>query len=221
MQEDPVIARETARMLLEVGAVHFRADPPFTLTSGRVSPVYIDCRRLLGFPRVRRALTDFAVTTLQQGAGYEVFDAVAGGETAGIPFAALLADRLGLPMSYIRKQAKGFGRNARIEGREVEGNRTLLVEDLATDAGSKVSFIDGLREAGATVEHAFVVFHYGIFPESTRALSEKGVKLHALATWHDVLAEAENQEALSPDTLEAVRGFLYDPHGWSRAQGGA
>src|ERR1700756_2292632 len=105
-----VIAEVTAKMLLEVEAVRFMGDKPFIFPSGRASPVYTDCRRLISFPRVRQTLIDFGVSTVQRDAGFEQFDAVAGGETAGIPFAAWFADRLMLPMLYVRKQPKGFGR---------------------------------------------------------------------------------------------------------------
>src|SRR5690606_31789448 len=139
-------------------------DPPYKFTSGWASPVYIDCRKLISYPRLRQRLMAMAAHQVQEACGYEAFDAVAGGETAGIPFAAWLADRLQLPMLYVRKQPKGFGRNARIEGHLVEGQRVLLVEDLATDGGSKLAFADALREAGGVVDHAFVVFFYGVFP---------------------------------------------------------
>ena len=145
-----LMARQVARMLLEIEAVHFRADPPYMLTSGMASPVYIDCRKLISFPRIRSACMDFACSVLAQDAGFERFDAIAGGETAGIPFAAWIADRLALPMQYVRKKPKGFGRDARIEGEIKEGQRVLLVEDLTTDGGSKLSFVDAIRETGAT-----------------------------------------------------------------------
>ena len=92
--------------------------------------MYIDCRKLIFYPRIRGQLVDFAAATLARDAGFEQFDVVAGGETAGIPYAAWIADRLGLPMQYVRKKPKGFGRNAQIEGDIREGARTLLVEDL-------------------------------------------------------------------------------------------
>jgi len=112
---DAEMARLTARMLLEVGAVHFRADEPYRLTSGLASPVYIDCRKLISYPRIRAALMDFACAKVLRDAGFDAFDAVAGGETAGIPFAAWIAERLGLPMLYVRKKPKGFDRDAQIE----------------------------------------------------------------------------------------------------------
>src|SRR6478672_7059332 len=156
------IADMTAKMMLEVKAVHFSQDKPFVFTSGWASPVYIDVRKLISYPRVRSALIDFATATIVRDVGFEQFDTVAGGETAGIPYAAWIADRLALPMQYIRKKPKGFGRNAQIEGDVVEGARTLLVEDLTTDGKSKINFVQALRDAGALVSDTFVVFHYGI-----------------------------------------------------------
>ena len=114
-----------------------------------------------------------------------------GGETAGIPFAAWMADRLALPMQYVRKKPKGFGRNAQIEGHLEPGQRVLLVEDLTTDGRSKVNFCNALREAGATVEHIFVVFFYGIYPESKKILADLDITLHHLCTWWDVLEFAK------------------------------
>src|ERR1700683_4892718 len=107
-----VIADLTAKMFLEVGAVQFMADKPFIYTSGWASPVYTDCRRLISFPRARQTLIDFGAATIMRDAGFEQFDGVAGGETAGIPFAAWMADRLGLPMQYVRKKPNGFRRHA-------------------------------------------------------------------------------------------------------------
>jgi len=209
------IAAQSARILLEIKAVLFNARDPFTWTSGRKSPVYVDCRKVISFPRARTALLDFAAATVLREIGHESLDAIAGGETAGIPYAAWLADRLGLPMQYVRKAPKGFGRMAQIEGVLHEGDRALLVEDLATDGGSKLKFIEALRNAGAEVKDAFVVFHYGIFPQSVSSLAAIGVRLHALATWRDVLNVARADGYFDADTLNQVERFLSDPDGWS------
>jgi orotate phosphoribosyltransferase len=214
------VARQVARMLLEIRAVHFRPDPPYTLTSGLASPVYIDCRRLISYPRVRAACMDWACARLMAEAGYEAFDAVAGGETAGIPFAAWIAERLGLPMLYVRKQPKGFGRNARIEGDMRAGARVLLVEDLTTDGGSKVRFAEAIREAGGLCAHAIVVFYYDVFPEVPARLAGHGLTLHWLATWRDVLHEARGAGHFDRATLDEVAAFLDAPLDWSAAHGG-
>jgi orotate phosphoribosyltransferase len=148
-------AETTARILLETEAVLFRPDNPFTFTSGRLSPVYIDCRRLISFPRARTRLMDMGAALIESRVGFESLDAIAGGETAGIPFAAWIADRLSLPMLYVRKQAKGFGRNAQIEGELKDGDRVLLVEDLASEGTSKLNFVRAIRQAGGEIAHTF------------------------------------------------------------------
>lgn len=208
------VARLTARMLLDIKAVHFNATEPFTFSSGMKAPTYIDCRKLISFPRIRSTLMDFLTCRVFADAGFEAFDNVAGGETAGIPFAALVAERMALPMTYVRKKAKGHGRNARIEGAMSEGQRVLLVEDLTTDGGSKLSFVDAIRETGAQCAHTAVIFYYGIYPETEPRLAEHGVKLHYLCTWWDVLSEARRGGDFDKATLDAVEGFLKAPRDW-------
>jgi orotate phosphoribosyltransferase len=214
------IAELTAKMLLEVEAVRFYNDKPFLFTSGLASPVYTDCRRPISFPRIRQTLMDFGATTLARDAGFEIFDAVAGGETAGIAYAAWMSEKLGLPMQYVRKAPKGFGRNSQIEGEIKEGQRVLLVEDLTTDGGSKVNFINALRKAGVRCDHAFVFFYYDIFPEGLKLLTDMGVTHHALATWWDVLAVAKKSKKFEAAKLDEVEAFMRDPRGWSKAHGG-
>ncbi|MFG6582873.1 orotate phosphoribosyltransferase [Sulfitobacter sp. 1A12779] len=212
------MARLTARMLLEIGAVHFNAEEPFTLASGLPSPTYIDCRKLISHPRIRSTLMDFLAVTVMRDAGFEAFDNIAGGETAGIPFAAMVAERMALPMTYVRKKPKGYGRNARIEGEMTPGQRVLLVEDLTTDGGSKLGFVDAIRETGATCAHTAVIFHYGIFPQTEKTLGDHGVTLHALCTWWDVLAEARAQGAFDAATLTEVEAFLNAPRDWQESR---
>ncbi|MBY6090097.1 orotate phosphoribosyltransferase [Pseudooceanicola sp. 502str34] len=212
------IARLTAGMLLDIQAVHFNSDEPYIYASGKPGPTYIDCRKLISFPRIRSTLMDFLAMTVMRNAGLEAFDNVAGGETAGIPFAALVAERMSLPMTYVRKKPKGYGRNARIEGAMSEGERVLLVEDLTTDGGSKISFVNAIRDTGASCAHTAVIFYYGIFPQTEKVLGDHGVSLHYLCTWWDVLAEARRRKAFSEETLNEVEAFLNDPTGWQDAR---
>jgi orotate phosphoribosyltransferase len=215
-----LVAQTVARMLLEIEAVHFRADQPYTFTSGLASPVYIDCRKLISYPRVRSALMDFAASLVFRSVGFEQFDVVAGGETAGIPFAAWLSDKMGLPMVYVRKKPKGFGRNAQIEGSLSEGARVLLVEDLTTDGGSKLKFAEAIGHAGAKVSDTFAVFYYDIFPETPARLEAAGMRLHYLATWWDVLKVCRDERRFDAATLTEVERFLNNPIAWSSAHGG-
>ncbi len=211
---------EAANMLLDIKAVNFRPEEPYILTSGWASPVYIDCRKLISYPAERHRMMELAVAKLDNDIGFDEIDAVAGGETAGIPYSAWIAQSTDKPMLYVRKKPKGFGRNAQIEGDLGEGSQVLLVEDLATDGASKVIFVNALREAGAVVSDAFVVFFYGVFSGALESLEKDGITLHYLATWHDVLKAAEAGEYFPKEAIDGVREFLEDPIGWSKAHGG-
>lgn len=214
------IARLTAGMLLEIGAISFNSKEPFTHASGKKAPTYVDCRTLISYPRIRSTLMDFLSITVMREAGFEAFDNIAGGETAGIPFGALVADRLALPMTYVRKKPKGYGKNARIEGVMTEGQRVLLVEDMTTDGGSKLSFVNAIRDTGATCNATALIFFYDIFEGVTERLADHGVQLIYLCTWWDVLAEAKARKAYDADTLAEVETYLRDPAAWSAAHAG-
>ena len=218
--DQKTIAELTARMYLDTGAVRFMEDKPFIFTSGWASPVYNDSRWLISFPEVRSMLMDFTVAQIRREIGRDALDAVAGGETAGIAFAAWVAERLGLPMQYVRKKAKGFGRNAQIEGKLDAGQRVLLVEDLATDGRSKVNFVKAIRDAGGTCDHCTVLFFYDIYPEGRKILADISVTMHYLTTWWDVLAVAKASGKFDPKVLAEVEKFMHDPAGWSKAHGG-
>ena len=215
-----LIATEAAKMLIEAKAILFSDGEPSTFTSCMKSPVYTDMRKIISFPRIRTRLIDFALETVESEIGYAALDVVAGGETAGIPFAAWMSDRLNLPMQYIRKKPKGFGRNAQIEGMVTEGARTLLVEDLATDGGSKINFINALRQAGQRCDSAFVFFFYDIFSKAHETMAQLGVGLHYLVTFRDILALARARAYFEPPVLDRVASFLDAPLAWSAEHGG-
>jgi orotate phosphoribosyltransferase len=211
---------ETAKALIEIKAVNFRPSQPYILTAGWASPVYIDCRKIIAHLPQRRRIIDLGASLIERSVDTAAIDFVAGGETAGIPYAAWLSEALDKPMLYVRKQPKGFGRGAQIEGDMHEGARVFLVEDLATDGGSKINFINALRNAGGQVTDVFVVFYYRAFPGAEDAMKQAGTQLHYLADWQDVLAAAEKGKYFSPEDIAGVREFLKDPVGWSAAHGG-
>lgn len=205
------IAYESAKILLDIGAVQVNADTPFVYTSGKVGPVYVDCRRPISFPDARKALMHYAAQII---GGLDV-DYVAGGETAGIPYAAFVSDRLNKPMLYIRKKPKGFGRMAQIEG-HVEGDhaKVAIIEDVQNFGTSVKIFVDALRSANITVENLFVIFQYG-HASSLEAMREMGINLHALTSWKDVLIVARKEGYFDEATAQSVEAFLADPDGWN------
>lgn len=213
------IRHAVARLLLRAGAVHVSRQQPFVLAAGWASPVYVDVRLLLGEPELRRAVTELAARHVRAGFPDGGFDAVAGAETAGIPFAAWLADALDLKLRYVRKRPLGVGRNAQVEGGPVEGLRVLLMDDLTTDGASKLNFVRGLRAAGADVGDVLTIFYHDAFPGAGERLTEAGLSLHALATWADVLA-ADDENRLARSDRAEIERFLADPVAWSMRHGG-
>ena len=157
---------------------------------------------------------DFLVCKVLRAVGFESFDNIAGGETAGIPFSALIAERLSLPLTYVRKKQKGYGKNSRIEGLMRKNDRVLLVEDMTTDGGSKLSFLDAIRETGATCKDIAVIFYYDIFSEASAIFKKNNIKLHFLCTWWDILEEVKLQKTFTSSTIKEVEKFLNSPREW-------
>lgn len=213
------ISHEVARLLLRAGSIHVSRERPFILASGWASPVYVDVRSLIGEPEFRRTISVLAIRYAQAHLAESRFDAVAGAETAGIPFAALFADANGLKLRYVRKRPLGVGRNAQVEGGDVDGLNVLLMDDITTDGNSKLNFARGLRAAGAIVTDVLTIFYHDAFPGAGERLMEAGLKLHALATWGDILV-SDTDNVLSDEDRTEIKNFLADPIAWSTRHGG-
>jgi orotate phosphoribosyltransferase len=214
------IGRLTARVLLDTGSVLLRPERPFVLSSGWASPVYLDVARALSFPLARSALLRGAEERILSEVGFDGFGTVAATEQGGVAIAAMLAERLHLPFVTVRRRAQGFGAGAHIEGALRSGARALLVSDVTTDGRSKARYCGALRRAGAEVTRIFVLFKWGIFDRVVTDVADVGAELFALATFEDVLPEAEARGALAPQALVELRRYLADPFAWSAAHGG-
>lgn len=208
---------DIASDLLRIGAVSLRPDNPFTWASGRLSPIYTDNRLSLSHPDVRQRLVEGFVTLATRAGGA---DAVSGTATAGIPHATLLADRLGLPLSYVRSSAKGHGKGNRIEGRVEEGQRVLVVEDLVSTGGSVIEAVEALRNAGAVVQTVVAVFTYGL-DAAADAVSEAGFTLRTLTDFPALLDAAQASGELDEAAIATLHEWRRDPEAWSQARGGA
>lgn len=212
--------KEITQALIETHSVLLGLEEPFQLRSGRLSPVYVDCRRLISYPGPRRAITQAFAQIVDERIGRSALDVVAGGETAGIPFAAFLAVELNKPMIYVRKAPKGYGKGAQIEGVLEAGQRVLLVEDLVTDGGSKLVFQQGIEAAGGSVKHCLCVFEYyselAGLREARERLQEHGIQLHSLSHWDELLTVMMSQGQLTVDQREQILMFLRDPEEYTR-----
>lgn len=204
-----------ALQLLELHAIRINDHQPFRLVSGNHSPVYINCRQLISSPFFMDLYV--AACRLLFATQDVTFNVIAGGETAGIPFAAFLAKSLGYPMVYVRKSQKAHGLDSRIEGVLGPAPRALLVEDLITDARSKLSFIEALQHAGAQVLDVVVVFDR--LQGGREALHAAGLRLHALVDMNTALDVAASYHIAQDEELAAVRRYLESPERWHNERG--
>lgn len=208
------IAAKTAKILLDTNSVMINTENPFTYTSGKVGPTYVDIRRMISFPAERKILMDYAADIVRPFNA----DFLAGGETAGIPYAAYISERLDLPMLYIRKKPKGHGRMAQIEGcMDETGATVVLVEDLLTVGTSQKIFVDALREAGAKIKDSFVLFSYDIYPTKEKAMADMGISCHALTNWWAILDVIKSDNLFDTDTIGSLEAFLNAPEEWKAA----
>ena len=201
-----------AEKLIDIESVQFSFDNHFTLTSGLKSPVYVDCRKIISFIEERdfiinEALNYFKKNSLE-------FDLVSGGETAGIPYAAIISERMKKPMLYVRKKSKGFGKNKQIEGSFNVKQKAILIEDLATDGGSKVIFVEAMRKAGLAVKDIFVIFYYDIFNFESSVLYKLDVKIHSLCTWKDIISVIKKRNLFNSSDIKNLKEFLSNPDEW-------
>jgi orotate phosphoribosyltransferase len=206
-------ALEAARIVLEAGAVYTRTSgDPFFFSSGWASPVFVDIKRLISFPTARNRLLELALNRIADTNGGDSLEQIAGCELAGVPFASMIADRLGLPLVVAMKQSRGFGRLSQLEGTFEPGARTLLIDDLTTDGGTKATFKRALEAAEAKVVSIFVLFDYRIFPAPPEITS--------LMTLADIIAVAQKDDLLEAGSLQTIVAFHEDAPAWSKRNGG-
>ncbi len=198
---------EIARALLRAGAVLLRPDEPFTFASGLRSPVYCDNRVLLGDVAARRLVS---AAFAGRCAGAEV---LAGPATGGIPWAAWAAERLALPMAYVRGAAKGHGRGRQIEGAPVAGRRVVVLEDTVSTGESALDAAAALRDAGAELLRCICIFTWG-WADTRERFTAAGLPLEPLVTLPDLLAAAAGDGTLSPAQRAVVEDWAADPQGW-------
>ena len=217
--EDIRVAKDVSLALISTSCIEVQMDEPFRLPSGWASPVYIECRRLISFPEIRRKLVKYALDLLRKRHCLDGVSAVAGAEASGIALAAWIAEELNLPMQYVRKQRKGLGPGRQVVGVVHPGESVLLVDDLMSGGYSVVNCCLAIAEAELRVKDAFVIFDYGTFP-TRNVLDTMGVTVHSLATWQDILVAARESAKFQTRALTELETFLADPVQWSHAHGG-
>ena len=194
-----------ANLLLSIGCVNINFKNQFTLTSGKKSPVYVDCRKLISFPKERELIINEMSKQIKS-KYKDNSTIIAGGETAGIPYSSFLCQKMKYPMIYIRKSPKGFGKGKLIEGEFKKNTQSILVEDMATDGGSKLQFIKALRQNKLKVKDIYVIFYYGIYPKAKKNISKMKVNLNYLTSWRDILTISPNY--ISDKDYDNLKSYL-------------
>lgn len=202
--------KQIAEALLDIEAVTLSPNEPYTWSSGLKSPIYCDNRLTLSFPDVRDTIVEAlvkSVTPLEA-------DVIAGTATAGIPHATLLADRLGLPLVYVRSSAKAHGKGNQIEGRFAPGARVVVIEDLLSTGKSSIEAAKAIREAGGEVVRIQAIFSYGLNTLEDN-LTTNDLTADALTTFTELLEVAIESQAIDEQEKASLHTWRRDPQAWS------
>lgn len=212
------VSQKIAQNLLHVGAVKVRMNPPFQWVSGILSPVYCDNRMLISFPRERQEIVD-AFCALLKEKGYDKDVCIAGTATAAIPWAAFIAQVLGLPMCYIRPEPKGHGAGKQIEGAIPAGSRVVIIEDLISTGGSSVKAAQAVeRESGIKVSDIFAIVSWEL-AASAKIFTDVAIQLTTLTGFTAIMEEAVGRGVITPEQMQKIQSFKQDPSTWATREG--
>lgn len=207
------LPNEIAKSLLEIGAVALRPNEPFTWTSGLKSPIYCDNRLTMAYPAIRELVADGFATMIRE--RYPDAEVIAGTSTAGIPHAAWVAQKLNLPMAYIRDKAKGHGKQNQIEGRIAPGQKVVVIEDLISTGGSSLKAAQAVREAGAEVSAVLAIFTYQ-FEHAMKSFEEEGFQLETLSNYSALIEAAVQQGKVAESDVAALQAWRQDPQSFGK-----
>lgn len=211
-----VNAEKVAKILLELKAITLNTSKPYRYASGILSPIYTDCRVIIGYPEKRREIRDFYIEAIKD-SGIS-FDVVAGTATAGIPHAAWIAEKLELPMIYVRGKAKDHGKENLVEGIINHGQKAIVIEDLVSTGESSINSVNAIKEAGGEVSHVFSIINYGI-KKATENFNSNKLTLISLTDFGTVLQEAEKMGYINEGEKQIIGEWISDPESWGKKHG--
>ena len=209
-------SQTVAKILLELNAITLSPKKPFRYASGVLSPVYTDCRVLMAYPDKRREIRDLYIEAIKK--SKVQFEVVAGTATAGIPHAAWIAERLNLPMVYVRGKIKDHGKENLMEGIIKKGQKAVVIEDLVSTGESAINSVNAIRAAGGEVADVFSIITYGM-TVAEENFKKNNLKLISLTTFLDVVKEAEKMGNIKKQEIQTVLDWTADPANWGKKQG--
>lgn len=199
----------TAKILFDLKAVKINVKEPFTFSSGIKSPIYCDNRVILGYPSEREKIVNSFVELIEK----ENVDVIAGVATAGISWAAFIAEKLGKPMAYVRSKPKGHGVGRQIEGAEVKGKRVVVIEDLISTGGSSINAVEVLRSSGAVSTEVKAIFSYE-FKKAEENFSKINCKCEAISNFDILIKLLEKEKYLNQEEAKTALSWNKDPENW-------
>lgn len=210
------VSETVAKILLELNAVSLNPKKPFKYASGILSPVYTDCRVLMAYPDKRREIRDFYIDAINK---LDIsYDVIAGTATAGIPHAAWIADKLNLPMVYVRGRAKDHGKENLMEGIIKNGQKAIVIEDLISTGESAINSVNAVRSAGGQISHVFAIITYGM-QKADEAFKQHNLKLVSLTTFGDVVEKAQEMGKIKKEDIDLIMEWIADPISWGKKMG--
>ncbi|WP_458123407.1 orotate phosphoribosyltransferase [Paenibacillus sp. Z3-2] len=207
------IPNHIASQLLKIKAVALRPQQPFTWTSGIKSPIYCDNRLTMSYPEIRNDIAEAFATIIRN--QYPDAEVIAGTATAGIPHAAWVAQKLNLPMAYIRDKAKGHGKENLIEGLIAEGQKVVVIEDLISTGGSSIKAAEAVRVAGATPLAVLAIFSYQL-DKGVQAFEDAGIPLQTLSNYTALMDVALAQGTIQESDFELLKSWREDPSSFGK-----
>jgi orotate phosphoribosyltransferase len=209
------VAKEVARMLLEIKAIKLNPDQPFTWASGWKSPIYCDNRLSLSYPVIRKFIKNKIVNTIEE--NFSAVEAIVGVATAGIPQGALVADQLDKPFLYVRSKTKGHGMENMLEGKVTPKQKVVVIEDLVSTGGSSLKAVNALKTHDIEVLGMVSIFTYG-FSVAEENFKNADVKLISLSSYNELIETAMKLNFISSDDIERLRTWREDPENWGQVQ---
>ncbi len=206
-------SEEIAQFLLECDAVNFKFDPPFTYTSGLKSPIYLDNRKLMSYPKVRTKLIEIYLDVVRALPSFKEIDMISATATAAIPMGALLADHLDLPLVYVRMKSKEHGLENQIEGSLHTKKNVLVIEDHISTAKSLKANIEAIRKAKGCVHYCMATTSYEN-PQALQTLAALDVQAIRLAKGEEITEFASKKGLLTAEEKSSVNQWFQSPNDW-------
>jgi len=210
-----ILEQKTAELLFKMGIISINTKSPFKFSSGILSPIYIDNRLIMSFPKERKKMVKFYIELIKSKIGLDKIDLISGTATAAIPMASWIAGNLNLPMVYVRKENKDHGKLNKIEGLVPKKARTIIIEDHISTGESSIANAQAIREAGGIVSFIIGATSYETVL-AKKNFNDAKLKCFTLTTLEGILKVAEQKKIIKKGEIKIVQEWTKNPSEWGK-----